>query len=455
MNQPRFLKVSVLIVTLACLAIFQPAYAASTTFTVNTNADNTTNDGLCTLREAILAADGTPANSDCGADNGKPYTIAFNIGGGGVQTIVPDSSLPAITRAVTIDGWTQPGCSADPCIELNGASAGAGANGLTISAGSSTVKGLVVNRFSGNGITVETLGGNVIQGNFIGTNITGTLGLGNKSDGVYLCCGAGNNTIGGTTASERNLISNNSHYGVQIDQSSSGNRVEDNYIGTAIDGITPLGNHYDGVIVARFGGTPSNNNTIGRMPNGSGNSNTIAFNNGNGITIGVDNSDPGSGNAILGNSIFANGCLGIDLSDTHTGCSRGISVTTNHLNCNATGPNNYQNYPVLTSAMYGGGSTIIAGTLNCKPNTTYALEFFASVDAGYAGFGQGQTFLGTLKVTTDAFDNASFAAHFATTNTLGQFVSATATNPNGDTSEFALDVKVLSGFQVFLPFILH
>ena len=115
----------------------------------------------------LLVANGAPANADCGSDNGAPYTIAFNIAGGGVKTIAPGSGYATLIRPVTIDGATEPGCSAYPCIELNGAGAGV-ADGLTISAGSSTIDRLVINRFNGNGIKLTTNGGNNILGNRVG-----------------------------------------------------------------------------------------------------------------------------------------------------------------------------------------------------------------------------------------------------------------------------------------------
>src|SRR5439155_26949600 len=99
---------------------------------------NTNDSGAGSLRQAIL-----DANAAAGAD-----VINFNIDGGGVQTIAPTSILPQITGAVTIDGTTQPGFAGSPIIELNGASASAFA-GLNITAGNSTVRGLVINRFNG------------------------------------------------------------------------------------------------------------------------------------------------------------------------------------------------------------------------------------------------------------------------------------------------------------------
>ncbi|HEY6045685.1 MAG TPA: hypothetical protein VIU65_03725, partial [Pyrinomonadaceae bacterium] len=157
------------------------------TFTVT----NTNDSGSGSLRQAIL-----DANFSAGPD-----MIVFNIPGAGVHSITPASALPAITDPVTIDGTTQPGFAGSPIIELSGAIAGP-TNGLDISAGSSTVRGLVINQF-GNGIFLEKDGGNVIEGNFIGTDVTGTQNLGNSVAGVQIACLSANNRIGGTSAGAR------------------------------------------------------------------------------------------------------------------------------------------------------------------------------------------------------------------------------------------------------------
>src|SRR4051812_13641582 len=107
--------------------------AVPATFTVTTGA----NDGPGSFRQAILDSNGTPG----------PDTIAFNIGAGGVQTIRPTAPLPNVTDPVVIDGTTQPGYAGTPIVELNGRQAGTGTTGLTITAGNSTVRGLVVNSF--------------------------------------------------------------------------------------------------------------------------------------------------------------------------------------------------------------------------------------------------------------------------------------------------------------------
>jgi hypothetical protein len=166
--------------------------AQALTFTVISTADS----GVGTLRNAIILANTTP-----GAD-----TIAFNISGAGVHTITPLTALPAITEAVTIDGYTQPGASANTLangdnaklmIELDGSAPGLGnVSGLTINADNCAVRGLVINRFQQNGIDINA-DDNVITGNFIGTNAAGTAALGNTGQGVFVD-GIGN-SVGGTT----------------------------------------------------------------------------------------------------------------------------------------------------------------------------------------------------------------------------------------------------------------
>src|SRR5262245_59151287 len=145
------------------------------TLTVNSAAD--TDDGACsvlncTLREAI-----NNANNGPGLDR-----IVFNVPGAGVQTITLVSTLPTITSPLEIDGTTQPGFVNSPLLELNGQNLGGAASGLRITAGSSTIRALVINRFPAHGILIDTNGSNVIQTSYIGTDATGTMDRGNGLD---------------------------------------------------------------------------------------------------------------------------------------------------------------------------------------------------------------------------------------------------------------------------------
>ena len=160
------------------------------------------------LREAIIATNNT-------ANLSTPDLIQFNIPGAGPHTINVTSALPTITEAVIIDGWSEPDYAGTPVIELNGTSAGAGVDGLRVTAGGTTIRGLVLNRFSGDGIELNGSSGNIIQGNYLGTNVAGTADRGNGLDGLRIDNSA-DNLIGGLTPAERNVISGNNLHGVRI-----------------------------------------------------------------------------------------------------------------------------------------------------------------------------------------------------------------------------------------------
>ena len=201
--------------------------------------------------------------------------------------------------------------------------------------------------------------------------------------------------------------------GIQINASNN-TLVEGNIVGTDPTGSIALPN---GTGIGVING--SSNNTIGGTVTGAGNA--IVDNSGDGVYV-----DPnGTQDAILSNVIYNNGGLGIDL---------------------ASGANNNQAPPTLTSAKYSSGTTTIAGNLSGQqPNTTYTLQFFANQTSAPAGAGQGQTLLGTATVTTDGSGDVTFTLSFTTQDTTDEFVSATATDPNGNTSEFAQNVTVGAG----------
>ena len=156
--------------------------ADSDTLVVNSTGDP--GDGPCTLAECTLREAITAANSLAGPDN-----IVFNIAPAGAKTIAPASALPVVSEALIIDGTTQPGfanCASGPIVGLDGCGAGAGANGVEISAGSSIVRGLVINSFQGNGILLETGGANSVECNYVGAQPDGTTAAGNGGDGVRI-----------------------------------------------------------------------------------------------------------------------------------------------------------------------------------------------------------------------------------------------------------------------------
>lgn len=668
----RTVKMSVVWLVLLLVVLAATPTTRAGVFVVTNTADA----GVGSLRQAI-----TDANALVGAD-----TINFNIPGSGLHTISPASALPTITGPVTIDGYMQPGAAQNTAaagfngillIELNGTNAGVGVSALTITAGNSTVRGLVINRFDGVGINLNSadnvvagnfigtnaagtaalgngsqairvdsgnsnlIGGttpetrniisgndegmeirgvcdaNMVQGNFVGTNAAGTAALGNTSNGVRITNGPTNTIVGGTTAGARNVISGNGGDGVDLEAPTSGNLVEGNFIGTDVTGTLDLGNTFNGVRITAQGNTvggttaaarnvisgndengvginsgASGNlvqgNYIGTDVNGTANlgnaavgvyifdaaSNTIGgtavgarniisgnalegmvidtsastanivqgnyigtdvtglldLGNGtSGVTIKdapgntIGGSATGAGNVISGNgqegvfitgataennqisqnligrnaandgplgndahgiflissgpntigggfnpnnanviahnaaagvgvffgsgpcikkgiisnSIFANGGLGIDLGDD--------GVTPNDPGDPDTGANTLQNFPVLTSVTTSDGNTTIEGTLNSTADTSFYLEFFASEEADPSGFGEGQTFLGSTNVTTDSVGDAAFTAVLPVLPPPGQiFISSTASDNAelANTSEFSQVIQI-------------
>ncbi|MBL8188362.1 MAG: CSLREA domain-containing protein, partial [Acidobacteria bacterium] len=520
------------------VSIFASSPAA--TFTVNSTgdgSDNSPNDqrcdagnGQCTLRAAIEESNALKIAS----------TINFNIGNGGLQTIPLRSALPPLSVATTIDGTTQPGFSGRPLIELNGANASV-ANGLTLQANNCVIRGLVINNFIGSGILVSSdsnfiegnflgissdglsasrntshgielnagtnnrIGGtapsarniisgnnnfgifvsraavkNLVQGNLIGLNATGAVGLPNGQGGLRI--ESDGNILGETVAGARNIISGNNGFGISLGGNGVGSIVQGNYIGTDITGTARIsnvsgigigdvdasrqtshliggttagagnvicGSSNAGIYVLRADNNRVEGNLIGIDVNGTGNTlnglngveiarasdnmiggtatgagNTIAFNKGNGVSV----TGGGTGNQILANSVFSNGGLGIDLG--------GDGVTPNDTGDADTGANNLQNFPLLNAAYVTGNTLSIQGRLDSAPNPM-TLHFYQNNICDPSGYGQGANFIGSIVMTPTGKGFTPFVAAFQATVKVGTYITATATDSAGNTSEFS------------------
>jgi hypothetical protein len=301
-------------------------------------------------------------------------------------------------------------------------------NGATNSTIGGSGGGNLISGNAGDGVLLSGAGvtGNVVANNYIGITISGNAQLANTGNGVAISGGATGNTIGG-----QNVISGNSADGVLITGSStSQNTVAYNAIGTNHSGTGAIPNAGSGIQISNG----ASNNTIGGVASGAGN--VISSNSGAGVEV---LGAASVGNQIRGNSIYANGALGIDLG--------GDGVTPNHIGA-LLGPNNFQNYPVVSAARHG-PTTRVVGNLSALPNTTYTLDFYASTSADPSGYGQGQRYLGSGQVTTDASGNATFDSNTFVTS-LGaslqtEFITATATDPAGNTSEFSAAVQANAG----------
>jgi hypothetical protein len=264
---------------------------------------------------------------------------------------------------------------------------------------------------------------NVIQGDLIGTDLSGNAAIPNGSDGVQLVNTHSNVVGGGTSPESRNVIAGNLGSGVNI-IGSAANTVAGNSIGVGLGGWA-LGNQGDGM---RITASSSFNMIGGTDPTAA---NLIAYNGGNGVTVGADTTDESIGNSILENSIVSNGKLGIDLGND--------GPTPNTPGGPHSGANLLQNHPVIASAVSSASSTLVTGSLNSTPGMTFQLEFFANPTANASGYGEGKTYLGTTSVTTDASGNASIVFTAPTSVTPGYFISSTATDSADNTSEFSLD----------------
>jgi hypothetical protein len=301
--------------------------------------------GICTLRAALTEAD----------QESIVTAIHFAIPVSGVPTIhmQPDTtfnrgSLGAL-RPIIIDGTSQPA----GLVELDGSLAspqdiaGRDVVALDLVGADIIVRGLIINRFPLHAIQIRPTGApfggsDVIERNFIGTDVTGLLSSPNGGDGVHIFEMPANSVVG-------NVIANNLGQGVEVEGSA------------AIQ------------------------------------------------------------NRILGNSINGNGGLGIRLIG---------------------GANKLQSPPLLSGALSDGSSVTIDGTLHGSADTKFTLEFFANGQCDPAGAGEGEMLLGSVAATTDASGDATFTASLLANVAAGQVVTATATDPDGNTSEFSRCVDV-------------
>jgi hypothetical protein len=285
----------------------------------------------------------------------------------------------------------------------------------------------------GNGISVSGsgAGANRFLGNWIGTAADGVTRLGNAVGGIYIF-GAPANVIGGPAVGAGNVISGNLKVGISIgDAGASGNVVQGNWIGAPGPGTAVFGNEWHGVELLNG----AVDTLVGGITLGEGN--RIGYASTTGYD-GVRLRDGANGNTIRGNSMFQNGAngrsgLAIDLGTD--------DVTVNDLNDPDGGANVQQNFPVILAS--GKYITTVAGTLNSRPNATFTIDFYGNAAAEPSGFGEAERWLGAITVTTSG-NNASFSATFTNLFGAGSFVTATATDVAGNTSELSAATPVAS-----------
>ncbi len=510
---------------------------------------NTANDGAGSLRQALLDANGTTAADTIefaipATDPGHVYYQDDGIAGQ-VSTdrvtatlatddanitdmdrdwphswysIQIDTRLTASRNPVLIDGYSQIGAvrNSDPDafngvlrVELKSQRESA----ILMGSIDGQIQGLAINGEGDYAVRIystnpSTDSGATVSGNFVGTDISGTLAMG-YHHGVWVTTSG--NLVGGTRPEDRNVVSGNSNVGIWLGTGSNSNVIQGNFIGVARDGTSPLGNHQSGIHVNNLvdqqviggaqpgagnviahnigrginlssdtaigtliqGNVIHSNTTDGLLVGGDGTlviGNHVHSNQGHGIVTGSAATSPryeantidhnglngihhnGSGGVISANSISSNGGLGIDLVG---GTEDEFGVTANDLGDMDTGPNDLQNFPVLQSIVATDHGTVINATINSKPNTTYQVEFFSSSQVDASGHGEGEVYLGLWGGRTDAQGDVDILFDPYITVPDGHYVTATATpitRVNGksvwrDTSEFsaALQVDVQPG----------
>jgi hypothetical protein len=325
--------------------------------------------------------------------------------------------------------------------DVTGTAALPNGTGLTIQGGLGT--GILVggpgtgNLISGNtgdGLDVGFFAVDVtIQSNLIGTDVNGTSALPNAA-GITINQPGSGLMIGGTGVSDGNLVSGNTGIGMNV--SADGATIQGNFIGVDDSHTVPLPNGGHGIQIDSIGAS----NVIGTSSPGGQGGNLIAYNGGQGIAVAG-----GTGTTIRGNSIHDNAALGITLSPG------GNTPTANDLGDGDGGPNDTQNFPVLSSVTYGAGNTTVSGLLNSTPGTTFDLDFYANPACSNfpREYVQGETYVGSSQVTTDGSGNAPFTVSTLPPVTAGSKITVTATDPSGNTSEFSqrlpFSVNVKSG----------
>ena len=286
-----------------------------------------------------------------------------------------------------------------------------GAASNTVGGSSASDRNVIAGNVYGMVLSDAGTTGNTIKGNYIGVDATGSAALANSSDGIEIQAGAQSNTIGGTTSGERNVISGNGSRGIVITSAgTTGNVVAGNYIGTNAAGTATVGNGSAGVLIS----TSATGNTIGGTATGAGN--LISGNSGAGVAV-TDAST--TGNSIRQDSIYGNGGLGIDLNND--------GVTPNDGGDGDTGPNNLQNFPVIGSSSSDGVSTTISGTLDTPNPDTASVDVFST----QPGDPEGRVYLGTATPSA----GGAWTLLIMGTPPYGR-LTATATK-GGSTSEFS------------------
>jgi CSLREA domain-containing protein len=342
---------------------------------------------------------------------------------------------------------------------VNGVFVAASGNNIGAAGSRNVISGNAADGILIGGTLANPVVNNTVANNFVGVDSTGNVALGNQSFGIEVS-GGNSNSIGG------NVVGGNSD-GIEIDNGGQTNIVEGNFVGVGANGSTPVGNKFHGIAL-RSGSNGSaqpnepgvRNNLIGGL--GLGDGNTIAFNAVAGVAVFGNpvalSGQANTGNTIEGNSIFQNGrsdpplLVGIDLSNgSPYPKDDGFTPNDSKGHGAANDPNNFQDFPVLSSITPTGTGAVIQGALDqpAAANVKFRIDFYASNADPQSGVVEGQFFLGSGSATTNTSGLASFAITVPTRVAPSQLITATATDSAGNTSEFSLAIATPNDVNQF------
>jgi hypothetical protein len=402
----------------------------------NTNAEGALNTVLkIVLSGATIQATGLGFTTGADAstvrglvlNGGWSYAIAFEFAGTGgsvrgcfIGTDAAGTAVPSPHNVRGIDASYSPGFTAG---------------------GPSPADRNLISGNAQSGITCYHVANPLVQGNLVGTDKSGAAVFGGTAS---LGIGVQSETPGAVI---RDNVVGGVGDGLQVGDSNdttTGMTILHNWVGTDVTGTVNLGTTQVGIFVL------GRDIQIGGV--GAGEGNVIAFNAGAGVLVSYSTinvfSNPIRGNSIYGNGT-ANGALGLSTLGIDLGNPGGFGqggFTPNDLGDGDIGPNLNQNFPMLASVATGGGNTTVDGLLNSAANTQFAIDFYSN--DGCVGrpqdFLEGRTYLGSVDVTTNGSGNATIHAVLPGEIAPGEKVTATATDPDGNTSEFSQRIVVSS-----------
>jgi hypothetical protein len=459
---------------------------------------NTNNSGADSLRAAITSAS---------SNGGGTIKFAFTSGScpwvitlaTELIPIIGDTSIEGYTASGATANNIDPGDNASICVivEADAGQVTPPAHGLVVNSGTVTIQGLGISGFSTAGIDLQGGSAHSIVGNHFGGNVGGHAMQPNGYD-IRVAAGASDSAIGSGDIADRNIIGDATNSGIVLSNGTAGNVIIGNYIGVGWNSgnssYTNRANGARGVYVAGHDNTISDNligfntqagivldslgaqdnlislnfigadilgtnvgnmgagihligdsSSTGDAPNNNTiRSNTIADNGAQGVLV-----DVGQGNRVRKNSIYGNANLGIDLLPVGANFPQSDDGGL-HLLDEA---NRSQNFPVLTAAKGGNENGTVAGSLTTTAGD-YTIDFYNSPGCDPAGYGEGKSWLGGVSVTvpvpvvgfqgTYNFTALPISAPLFLAFANGSKITATATDSNGNTSEFSACVNYLN-----------